>query len=353
VGGGEDNAALSCYDTVAGGVNNRAEGLAGGSKASGARCGATVGGGNSNVANNEVATVSGGYRNEASGSSSFVGGGSQNTASGRYSTIPGGSNNIAAGAYSFAAGREAEANHDGTFVWGDDTDSFASTAENQFLIQANGGVGIGTNAPQGALQVTHPTDDFDLVLGGAEQDQLFGDDGIIASDPNLPSSDLLLVSNDAVAVMLDADNGDDTLSEFIVIDSGFDEAFRVNLDGAVTTGNVTLENDLGQGTTLEEGGVYHDNVVYAWAHVNADGSVAASFGCTVLRTGTGTYRVTYDVSLTNGTAPVVTPLSANDPVMAVASPGGTTSANVKVFGFVSGQFVVQDRPFFIQVTGRP
>jgi hypothetical protein len=62
--------------------------------------------------------------------------------------------NTAAGDYSFAAGRRAKANHSGTFVWGDDTDAdFASTAQDQVLIRASGGVGIGTNAPEAPLHV--------------------------------------------------------------------------------------------------------------------------------------------------------------------------------------------------------
>ena len=53
--------------------------------------------------------------------------------------------------YAFAAGRRAKANHQGAFVWGDSTFAdIASTANNQFLIRAAGGVGIGTNNPAGA-----------------------------------------------------------------------------------------------------------------------------------------------------------------------------------------------------------
>ncbi len=51
-------------------------------------------------------------------------------------------------------GSNAIANHAGTFVWADsDLNDFASTGNNQFLIKADGGVGIGTNNPQHALDI--------------------------------------------------------------------------------------------------------------------------------------------------------------------------------------------------------
>ena len=90
----------------------------------------------------------------------LVGGGYDNSASGTNASVPGGYKNVAAGQYSFAAGQQAQANHDGSFVWndstnaGDNTTFFASTAVNQFLIHATGGMGINTNNPAGfALNV--------------------------------------------------------------------------------------------------------------------------------------------------------------------------------------------------------
>lgn len=60
-------------------------------------------------------------------------------ASGTYATIPGGYNNTASGDDSFAAGRNANASHDGAFVWSDGTRAFASTNENGFHALATGG----------------------------------------------------------------------------------------------------------------------------------------------------------------------------------------------------------------------
>ena len=105
-----------------------------------------VSGGRRNTASGADSVVGGGYQNTASDIYSVVGGGRQNTASADYSVVPGGYLNVASGNYSFAAGRRAKANHSGAFVWADGANSdWASTANNQFLIKASGGVGININ----------------------------------------------------------------------------------------------------------------------------------------------------------------------------------------------------------------
>src|SRR5207245_4381334 len=94
------------------------------------------------------ATVSGGQANNASGDWATVGGGDRNWATNFAATVPGGYFNVAGGQYSFAAGRMANAIHQGTFVWADSQNTnFTSTAADQFLIHASGGVGIGTASP--------------------------------------------------------------------------------------------------------------------------------------------------------------------------------------------------------------
>ncbi len=106
---------------------------------------ATIGGGLSNAASDPYATVGGGGYNSADGWAATVGGGDGSHASGQWATVPGGRYNNAQGDYSFATGRRAKANHDGAFVWADSTDAnFASTANNQFAVRANGGVVFST-----------------------------------------------------------------------------------------------------------------------------------------------------------------------------------------------------------------
>ena len=140
VAGGEDNFASGSWAAIGGGYENIASNLF-----------ATVGGGTVNTSGGRAATVGGGEGNVASGDWSTVAGGYNNIASGNEATVGGGSFNLASGADSFAAGFEARATNAGAFVWADSQNAtFSSTATNQFLIRAAGGVGINMNNPNGA-----------------------------------------------------------------------------------------------------------------------------------------------------------------------------------------------------------
>ena len=162
---GAGNRLSGIYSTIAGGSNNSASGnfsvIAGGLANTAGGLGAFIGGGGydgvtvlGNSATSTGAVVVGGTQNTASGSRSTIGGGHDNLATNWYATVPGGAWNVAGGQGSFAAGRAAKALHDGAFVWSDNwTPDFISTAPQQFLIRAAGGVGIGTNHPATALHV--------------------------------------------------------------------------------------------------------------------------------------------------------------------------------------------------------
>jgi trimeric autotransporter adhesin len=122
-------------------------------------------GGNTGIFINSVTepfgTVSGGAANTASGIVATVGGGVYNTASGTYSTISGGFHNTASGEESFAAGSNARAINDSSFVWSDGVD-FSSTAEEQFAVHAGGGVLLAADVQIG----TGSGDYHHLTLGG-------------------------------------------------------------------------------------------------------------------------------------------------------------------------------------------
>jgi hypothetical protein len=157
VGGGTNNSALVEGDTISGGQDNTAEGgwgtIGGGSSNYVFGTWSTVSGGNNNFAA-AGGTVSGGGENAASSIYASVSGGYDNSASGPYAVVPGGDSNNAEGEASFATGRTAQANHDYTFVWSSSVTDFFSTDDAQFLIDAQGGVGINTNNPQTQLHVS-------------------------------------------------------------------------------------------------------------------------------------------------------------------------------------------------------
>jgi len=134
VSGGEYNSAGGEYATVAGGYGNNASGGFD-----------VIGGGEGNVAAGDAsggdATVAGGFQNVAGADNATVGGGFNNLATNLFATVPGGAGNVAGGQSSFAAGNNAEALHQGAFVWADaQFTTFASTTTNQFSVRANGGV---------------------------------------------------------------------------------------------------------------------------------------------------------------------------------------------------------------------
>jgi hypothetical protein len=93
---------------------------------------ATVGGGEANIAGNDISTVSGGLNNWARGHGAMV---------------PGGTGNRAVGDYSFTAGFFAQASNDGCFVWGDYTSgTLICDVNNRWMARASGGVYFYTNS---------------------------------------------------------------------------------------------------------------------------------------------------------------------------------------------------------------
>jgi hypothetical protein len=121
------------------------------------------------------------FPNHADGGRSVIAGGSGNATRQFASVVPGGFRNCAGGEKSFAAGFRAKVrastnpggddacadlgsvggvNGDqGTFVWADSTNAdFVSSGNDQFLIRAGGGMGVGTNAPQTQLHIRTTVD---------------------------------------------------------------------------------------------------------------------------------------------------------------------------------------------------
>ncbi|MFN7138343.1 MAG: tail fiber domain-containing protein [Limisphaerales bacterium] len=145
IGGGYQNfiSTNANRSTVSGGTHNRIHPGAFES---------TIGGGYQNdiLTNSAHSTIAGGYNGNISTNSlgATIGGGYANfiRANGTYATIPGGSANAATN-YAFAAGYRAKANHTGSFVWGDSTNSdIVSTSANSVTMRASGGYRLFSNS---------------------------------------------------------------------------------------------------------------------------------------------------------------------------------------------------------------
>jgi hypothetical protein len=126
------------YDQVSGMINVIAGGP--GNVALTGASGVAIAGGSENTAG-DGATISGGRGNTAGAAYATIGGGTSNHASGIFSTVPGGNNNRASGFSAFAAGRYANAQLGGCFVWADSSalSSTSCFASNEFIARALGG----------------------------------------------------------------------------------------------------------------------------------------------------------------------------------------------------------------------
>jgi hypothetical protein len=157
IGGGQNNTVSATYATAGGGYSNTNGGyaatIAGGTNNTSISSYAVVAGGGSNTVSGTYASVVGGRSNIAGGAYASIGGGYGNQVTGNYGTVPGGVFNHVESNYGFAAGYQAQAEHQGSFVWSDSTDELTSTGSDQFLIDASGGVGIGTNSPTAQLTI--------------------------------------------------------------------------------------------------------------------------------------------------------------------------------------------------------
>jgi len=195
------------------------------------------GGGNTIYANGYYGTIAGGRYNRINARSATVGGGESNYATGEFATVPGGVNNIAEGQYSFAAGQNAHASHQGTFVWSDSTSgAFNSTGVDQFLIRASGGVGIGLNDP-----------DYPLDVVGSE---------IRLRDSTDPGAKAITLRTDGSAVDVNAENAN------LWLHSNSGNTILQGFSGSVGIGTSTP-----QGTLDVNGSIYQRGIVLSADYV--------------------------------------------------------------------------------------
>ena len=127
--------------------------------------------------------ILGGSNNALIASSSVIVGGIYNnlgwssSTKGTGNVILGGATNTIQRNNSIVGGTGAFANHDNVFIWSDSqglTNTFTSTAANQYLIRAAGGVGINTNNPgSNAFAITGNLDATSMSMGGTNLFTLF------------------------------------------------------------------------------------------------------------------------------------------------------------------------------------
>jgi len=342
-GGGTGNAVSGNYATVSGGRSNKAQGV-GAVVAGGGYDGVTVAG---NVASGNGSAISGGNANTASGLLSVVSGGNNNVASNSFATVPGGQFNTAGGTHSFAAGRKGQALHNGSFVWADETDAyFSSTANNQFLIRAQNGVGINTNNPNGmALSVN----------GNAAVNGDISASGNINATFNVNAINVTAVGNvNALTVNASGNVSGQTLSGGLVVQAPIMNASTLVSAPTISANNVTVSGAIGAGsatvtTTLSASNVTinGDSAVgtpesptrILYGRVNADGSVAYSGGGVfgVAHGNTGLYRINYGNAFSSPPAVTVTIVGAFNTTIAFVALQDSTGFQVDLirYGFNS------------------
>ena len=143
IGGGYYNSIQtnSSYSVIGGGSNNTNQPNAGTS---------FIGGGYNNVVGGSLSVIAGGGNNTITpgGSANAIGGGTFNTSGGFYSTVPGGYKNTALGQYSFAAGQNALAPGNGSFVWNSYSNPNYAVGDNEFFVFAQNGFSVDYSTQQ-------------------------------------------------------------------------------------------------------------------------------------------------------------------------------------------------------------
>lgn len=326
IGGGMNNsiAAAGDYGVIGGGIDNSvtaAKGVIGGGEAndvqsaSGAIAGGLdntitassgygfIGSGRANLVESALSAIGGGFDNTigSNATNSFIGGGDVNLiASGaQYATIGGGQLHKLEGSHGTIPGG------DRLWVW----PSYAQTAVGFY------------NAPRGAVAV-HPAA------------------GALTNDP------LFMVGNGDVNALTRS-------NAFEVSYNGHSVVYDFNGSGGASGGP----------TSAIRGATYTDNIVYAWAQVDASGDVICDFGvASVTLIGPGVYEVVLNLVHPESGADIpldclsvtatvrgdecgictVTPVAAGPPTM----------FNVNTFS-VGGSCDPAERPFMFHVTGQP
>lgn len=173
----------------------------------------------------------------------------------------------------------------------------------------------------------------------------------------IAGSAIVTSNNSATVATISANNLNGSATAPVISVGGnfdVDKSGNVTADGVSTSDSFIATTDNGAGGTPAIGGHYRDNVIYAWANINASGSVVAGMGITATKTGTGTYSITYNRSMNGSSyAPMAIAVESSSPQFAVISSATSSSCLVKIWEFSAGAFSLKDSQFFFHLTGRP
>ncbi|NDC82622.1 hypothetical protein EB093_03020, partial [bacterium] len=135
-----------------------------------------------------------------SGNHSIVVGGVNGKATGAFSSVFSGRSNVTVGDFTLGLGRASTVVGHGSFVWSDNstTVGLRSVTENQFLIRASGGVGIGTPTPSWRFSGSDVRSSALTVAGiRITPATLLGTPGLVSNTLDFYSKDWASISWDA------------------------------------------------------------------------------------------------------------------------------------------------------------
>lgn len=274
VGGGRGNHSYGAYSSVSGGDENKAEAdcvsIAGGYRNEVYAEKGSISGGGDNEIHAPYGFIGGGDNNRIEGTNLYAGilGGVNNSSEGYAAAIAGGEENIADGNYSFAAGRYAQALHDGSFVWSDSsTNVFQSVTNNEFAVYARGGlrlvggrfVGDGgglTNLTMGVSRESDPvwSSSSNLYYRKVESDALFASLTEYSSYTNATEwrleninnavSNLIAEATNTVIISTNIEWGNIAGTLSAQVDLADALANKLNTAGDIMSGTLSLQTNL-------------------------------------------------------------------------------------------------------------